>query len=308
MAVDVVVLASWNADLTSHVERPPLRGETLMGQGFVVGPGGKGSNAAIAAARQGARVAVIARVGDDDFGRMALDLWAREGLDTRAVAVAAGEPSGVAQILIYPGGDNSIVVSPGANAGLDAAQVGSAGGVLGGCRVMVASFELPLPAVRAALRLGREAGAVTVLNPAPAQPLPPDLAPLVDVLTPNATEVNALAGQPPEADPALAASQLLEQGVGAVLLTLGERGAVIYRSGRPPHALRGWAVPVTDTVGAGDTFTGTLAAALARGLALEDASRLANAAAALSVQGRGAIGGMPTLEALTRWLAHRPAA
>lgn len=305
MKPDVVAIASWNADLTSQVPRPPVRGETLMGQGFTVGPGGKGSNAAVAAARQGARVAIVARTGQDDFGRMALDLWRSEGIDTQAVVQVADQGSGVAQILVYPDGDNSIVVSPGANAGLDQAQVAGASAVLAACRVVMASFEVPLAAVQAAFGMARAAGACTVLNPAPAQALPVQLAPLVDWLTPNQTEVCALAGMPVDTDPALAAQALLALGVGAVVVTQGGDGATLYRAGQAAWHVNGWQVTVTDTVGAGDTFTGTLAAALARGEPAQNAVRLANAAAALSVRGRGAIGGMPGLQEVTSWLAEQ---
>jgi ribokinase len=307
MSPDVVVVASWNADLSSRVARPPARGETLMGDGFEVSPGGKGSNAAVAAARQGARVAVLARIGRDDFGRMALALWTGEGIDTQTVEQVPDEPSGVAQILTYPDGDNSIVVSPGANAGLGPVQVAAAAPLIGACRVAVASFEVPLPATLAAFRLARAGGALTLLNPAPAQTLPAELAGLVDVLTPNQTEVCVLAGLPMEADPAEAARALLALGVGAVVVTLGKEGAVLFRSGHTPHTVPGWTVPVTDTVGAGDTFTGALAAALARGVALPDALPIANAAAALSVRGRGAIAGMPSLSEVGQWLATHAA-
>ena len=300
---DVVAIASWNADLTSQVQRPPLRGETLMGHGFTVGPGGKGSNAAVAAARQGACVAIVARTGQDDFGRMALDLWHREGIDTQAVVQVADQSSGVAQILVYPDGDNSIVVSPGANAGLDAAQVRQAAAAMAACRVVMASFEVPLAAVLEAFIMARAAGACTVLNPAPAQVLPTALVGLVDVLTPNQTEVCALAGLPDDADPALAAQALLDLGVGAVVLSLGSQGATLYRKHHAPHHEHGWTVPVTDTVGAGDTLTGSLAAACARGEPLPAAVRMANAAAALSVRGRGALGGMPSLNEVSEWLA-----
>lgn len=304
---DVVVVASWNADLSSRVARPPARGETLMGHSFEVSPGGKGSNASVAAARQGARVAVLARIGHDDFGRLALALWTGEGIDTQAVEQVPDEPSGVAQILTYPDGDNSIVVSPGANAGLGPVQVAAAAQLIGACRVAVASFEVPLPATLAAFRLARASGALTLLNPAPAQLLPAELAPLVDVLTPNQTEVCVLAGLPMEADPADAAHGLLAMGVGAVVVTLGKEGAVLFRNDHAPHAVSGWAVPVTDTVGAGDTFTGALAAALARGVALPDALPIANAAAALSVRGRGAITGMPSLSEVSQWLTTHAA-
>lgn len=301
---EVVVIASWNADLSSRVARPPGRGETLMGQDFEVGPGGKGSNAAVAAARQGARVAVLARIGRDAFGSMALALWSHEGMDTGAVVQVEGEPSGVAQILTYPDGDNSIVVSPGANAGLDATHAAAAMPRWPACRVVVASFEVPTPATAEAFRLARGAGALTLLNPAPAQPLPLALGPLVDVLTPNQHEACTLAGLPADADPADAARVLLERGVGAVAVTMGRDGVVLFRSGLAPLRVQGWSMPVTDTVGAGDTFTGALAAALARGAPLADAVEFANAAAALSVRGRGAIAGMPTRAEVTEWLAQ----
>ena len=291
-APDVVSIASWNADLTSHAERAPLRGETLQGHGFSVGPGGKGSNASVAAARQGARVAIVARTGQDDFGRMGLDLWQREGIDTRAVVQDDRAASGVALILVYPDGDNSIVVSPGANSGLDQAQVRTAASALAACKVVMATFEVPLPATREAFALARAAGATTVLNPAPARAFPAELAGLVDLLTPNETELATLAGV--HGNPAAAAQALLDQGVRAVLVTLGSHGVALYRPGQPVHMEPGHHMPVRDTIGAGDTFNGALAAALARGEALEQAVRWANAAAALSVRASGAIAGMPS--------------
>ncbi len=291
-APDVVSIASWNADLTSHAERAPLRGETLQGHGFSVGPGGKGSNASVAGARQGARVAMVARTGQDDFGRMGLDLWQREGIDTRAVVQDEREASGVALILVYPDGDNSIVVSPGANAGLDAAQVRTATSALTLCKVVMATFEVPLPATREAFALARAAGATTVLTPAPARACPAELAGLVDLLTPNETELATLAGV--HGNPAGAAQALLDQGVRAVLVTLGSHGVALYRPGQLVHMEPGHHMPVRDTIGAGDTFNGALAAALARGETLEEAVRWANAAAALSVRASGAIAGMPS--------------
>lgn len=291
-APDVVSIASWNADLTSHAERAPLRGETLQGHGFSVGPGGKGSNASVAAARQGARVAIVARTGQDEFGRMGLDLWQREGIDTSAVVQDEREASGVALILVYPDGDNSIVVSPGANSGLDQAQVRSAASALAACKVVMATFEVPLPATREAFALARAAGATTVLNPAPARPFPAELAGLVDLLTPNETELATLAGV--QGNPAAAAQALLNQGVRAVLVTLGSHGVALYRPGQPVHTVPGHQMPVRDTIGAGDTFNGALAAALARGEPLEQAVPWANAAAALSVRASGAIAGMPS--------------
>lgn len=304
-SADVVCIASWNVDLVSRIPRPPARGETLLASGFDMGPGGKGSNAAIACARQGARVALVARIGDDDFGRMGLALWAGEGIGARHVQIAPGERSGVAQILIYPDGDNSIAVAPGASAGLDARQVESAAPVIAAARVVVASCEVPLEATLAAFRLARAHGVRTLLNPAPASPLPDELLALTDVLTPNETELLALAG-PAHTTADEAAAELLRRGVGAVIATLGSAGCRLWRAGGAGHAVPGWRMEaVVDTVGAGDTFTGSLAAALARGEALEAGMACANAAAALSVTGRGAIGGMPSLQRTRELLATR---
>ena len=307
MTFDVICLASWNADLVSRVPRPIARGETLMASGFSIGPGGKGSNAAIACARQGAKVAVIARIGKDDFGRMALALWAREGIDASMVEVVVGEPSGVAQILVYDDGDNSIAVAPGAGAGLAAHHADAAAAALGRARVVMASNEVPQAATHAAFAHARQGGGLTLLNPAPAQPLPDALLALCDLLTPNETELRLLAGMPAGTPTAAAAEALLARGAGAVAVavTLGAAGCALFRPGQPALALAGHAVQVADTIGAGDTFTGAMAASLARGEPLEAALACANAAAALSVGERGAITGMPGLDAVRALLALR---
>ena len=298
VSAEVVCLASFNADLTSRVPRPPARGETLLASGFTIGPGGKGSNAAVACARQGARVAVLARLGQDDFGRMALALWAREGIFTGAVEQAAGEPTGVAQIWVYDDGDNSIAVAPGAGAGLGAQQAANAADLIRAARVVMAPNEVPSAATMAAFAIARAAGVTTLLNPAPARLLPHGLLALCDVLTPNETELRALAGLADDAPLEAAAGALLVQGAGAVLATLGAAGCALFRPRRPALRIAGHAMPVADTVGAGDTFTGALAAALARGLPLDEAMRWGNAAAALSVTRPGAIAGMPARQAV----------
>jgi ribokinase len=300
---EVICLASWNADLVSRVPRPIARGETLLASGFTIGPGGKGSNAAIACARQGAKVAVIARIGSDDFGRMALDLWAREGIDAAMVEVVEGEPSGVAQILVYDDGDNSIAVAPGAGAGLGARHADAAAERLRQARVVMASCEVPIDATLAAFAHARRGDAITLLNPAPARPLPDELVALCDLLTPNETELRVLAGVTPDAAPQAAARVLLARGTGAVAVTLGAAGCALFRSDQPPLAIAGHKVQVADTIGAGDTFTGALAAGLARGEPIETALTWANAAAALSVGARGAITGMPVLAAVRELLA-----
>jgi len=290
---EVVCIASWNADLVVRVPRPIARGETLLASGFEISPGGKGSNAAVAAARLGARVALVARVGDDDFGRMGLDLWRDAGIATGHVEVARGERSGVAQIQVFDDGDNSIAVYRGATAGLAARHAEAAAETLRGCRVVMASHEVPLDCALAAFRIARRDGALALLNPAPAQPLPDEVLAEVDLLTPNETELRVLAGVDDAAPLDAAAARLLERGVSAVLVTLGASGCRLYRRAAPVHAEPGWRVTVADTIGAGDTFTGALAAGLAAGLSLEPALRRANAAAALSVRGHGALAAMP---------------
>jgi ribokinase len=278
-----------------------------MASGFAISPGGKGSNAAVAAARQGARVALIARIGQDDFGRMGLALWQAEGIDSCHVVQAEGESSGVAQILVYEDGDNSIAVCPGAGAGLSAQHADAARSALLACRVVMASCEVPLAATERAFQIAREAGALTLLNPAPARPLPDALIALTDLLTPNESEVRLLAGMAADAPVQSAAQALLARGAAAVLVTLGAEGCVLYRTGEAPVSLSGRRMVVADTIGAGDTFTGALAAALARGENLPQAMVCANAAAALSVTGTGAIGGMPDLPKVRALLAQSPA-
>lgn len=302
-SADVVCVASWNADLTSRVARPLARGETLMASAFSISPGGKGSNAAVAAARQGARVALIARIGDDDFGRMGMDLWAAEGIATGQVEQAAGERSGVAQILVYDDGDNSIAVYPGAGAGLGARHAQAAAQLLANCRVVMASCEVPVEATLQAFRLARQGQALTVLNPAPARPLPGELLALVDVLTPNESELLELAGPGCAGSIDAAATLLMERGTRSVLVTLGAAGCRLYQRGQAPLGLAGRAMPVADTIGAGDTFTGTLAAALARGESVPAAMQWANAAAALSVMRHGAISGIPSRAEVAALLA-----
>jgi len=292
---DVVCVASWNADLISKVARPIARGETLMASDFSISPGGKGSNAAVAAARQGARVALLARIGDDDFGRMGMDLWHTEGINTTHVEQVAGERSGVAQILVYEDGDNSIAVYPGAGSGLGARHAQAAAALLAGCRVVMASCEVPAEATLQAFQLARAAGALTVLNPAPARPLGDEMLALVDVLTPNESELLLLAGEAHAGSTDQAAARLLDRGARAVLVTLGAAGCRLYQAGQAPQSIPGRTMAVRDTIGAGDTFTGALAAALARGEALPAAMQWANAAAALSVTRHGAIDGIPRL-------------
>lgn len=298
---DIVCIASWNVDLIARIPQPLERGQTVLASHFERQPGGKGSNAAIAAARQGATVGLIARIGGDDFGQMGLDLWAREGIDVSHVVRATGEANGTALILVYGDGDNSIAVYPGAGIGLQVSHVLDAQAMLTAARVVMASCEVPLQATKQAFALARQHGVTTLLNPAPAVPLPDNLWPLVDVLTPNEGELQLLAG---EDQTNRAAQRLLDRGVKAIAVTLGAQGCALYRPGETALTIPGHRVHVADTIGAGDTFTGSLAAALARGEAWDNALRFANAAAALSTQAQGAVSAMPTRQAVMQWMAQ----
>ncbi|MFN0183130.1 MAG: ribokinase [Aquabacterium sp.] len=304
MSAEVVCLASFNADLGIRIARPLRRGETAPGRGFSIGPGGKGSNAAVACARQGARVAVLACIGDDAHGALALRTWQAEGIDTEAVRHHADLPTGVALIQVFDDGDNAIAVAAGANAALDAAAVDDGAALIRGARVVMASCEVPLDAVQAAFALARAAGVVTLLNPAPAMPLPDALLALCDVLTPNRGELLALAGAPASSGDIDAAARALQaRGAGTVVATLGPDGCTAWPAGGTAVSLQGHRVAVVDTIGAGDCFSGTLAAALARGLGWPQALRRANAAAALSTTGTGALGGMPSAGQVDQLLA-----
>lgn len=303
MPVEVVCVASWNVDLIAHIPQPLQRGETRLAHGFERLPGGKGSNAAIAAARQGASVGLIARIGGDDFGQMGLDLWSREGIASEHVVRGEGEVNGTALILVYEDGDNSIAVYPGAGAGLTAGHVHAASVMLAQARVVMASCEVPLATTHAAFEIARRYGVLTLLNPAPAMPLPDALWPLVDVLTPNEGELLMLAGAE---DVDTAAHILLAKGAGAVVVTLGERGCALFQPNSQALYVPGHSMVVIDTIGAGDTFTGSLAAALAQKTPWPESLQWANAAAALSTQAHGAVTAMPTRAHVQDLLRPKP--
>jgi ribokinase len=305
--IDVLVVGSLNMDLRLQVPRLPRPGETLTGTAFDTDPGGKGANQAVAAARQGARVALLGAVGDDAHGRTLIAGLRADGIDTTAVATLAGMPTGTAALLLQPGGENSIVVIPGANHAVTAATVQAHADRLRQARVVVAQLECPLDAVTAALQLARSAGALTLLNAAPAQPLDDTLLGLLDGLIVNETEAAELTGHPvADAAAALAAAEALRhRGPRHVLVTLGAEGLVLAG----PHgslALPAPCVTAVDTTGAGDTVVGALAAALATGRPLREALVRAQAAAALAVTRAGAQSAMPTAAAVDAFLARNP--
>jgi ribokinase len=295
----VVVVASVNVDLVVTVGRLPLTGETVTGGRFARHHGGKGGNQAVAAARLGAKTVFIGAVGDDAFGAEARLALEAEGVDLQGLATLAGEVTGVALILVESGGENSIAVAGGANDAVTPSLVRRGLRSLGlrADDVVLVGHEIPTASAREALRLGREVGATTILNPAPADGLDPDTLALADILTPNRGELASLTGDDGPAAGPIALS-LLEGSTGrAIVVSLGGDGALLVVGGgtTPIPAPR---VAVVDTVGAGDTLNGALAAGLAAGLALPEAARRAVAAASLAVTREGAREGMPTLHEL----------
>ncbi|MBN1965849.1 MAG: ribokinase [Anaerolineae bacterium] len=290
----ITVIGSYNTDLTIFTPRMPQPGETVLGKNFKTGPGGKGSNQAVAAARLGADVTFVGRIGRDMFGEMARDLWAEEGIDASHVITDPTHATGVASILVDEGGENIIVVASGANWAVSAADAEQAEAAIAESKVLLMQLETPLEAVQRALEIARAHDVLTILNPAPGQVLTPALLSLVDILTPNQSETAIISGsrQPDDIGMAQAVQKL---GVNAVVMTQGSAGVLLsdpagaqrYPAFSPP----GEAI---DTTGAGDAFNGALAVALAEGHVLADAIRFATAAAAISVTRPGATDSMPT--------------
>lgn len=306
---DVIFIGSFVMALTTRLPRMPHGGESLIADLLDVGPGGKGSNQAVAAARLGASVGLVAKVGADLFGAEALKLYAAEGIDSAHVIQTRDEQTGVALIYLEHSGQNRIGIYPGANATLSAAEVRAIAQAPGfaSAKVIATQLEIGDEAVRAAVALGREHGLTVLLNPAPARPLTGDILAQVDILTPNEGESRLLLGldaNDTSIGHADVARQLLALGPRTVINTLGEQGCLIVEHGREPLHVPAFAVNAIDTVGAGDAFSGGLATALAEGQPLAEAARWACATAALSVMHVGAIPGLPNRTAVQALLAR----
>lgn len=291
----IAVMGIFVADLAFRTPRLPIPGETVLGRQFRIGPGGKGSNQSVAAARLDGNVAFISKIGHDTFGRMARETFAAEGIDASHVRGTDAAETGAAAILVDDQGENAIVVVPGAAAHLTTDDITDAAPMVAGAKVFMTQLELPVDRVAEGLALARHHGVLTILNPAPAVPLPDDVLALVDCLTPNESEAEALSGVPVRslADAERAADALLARGPGAVIMTLGAQGALVCRGGTKVHVPAVDAGPVVDTTGAGDAFNGGLAVALAEGKDLVEAAHFGCAVAGLSVTRPGTAPSMP---------------
>lgn len=292
MARKVVVVGSFNMDLTTTVARMPRPGETVLGDVFTTGPGGKGSNQAIAAARLGAQVTFVGRIGVDTFGEAALAIWAQDGVDTRYVIRDPDRATGVAPIFVDQDGENMIVVALGANLALGPADVDAAADAIRAADVLLTGLEIPIATAAHALKIAKAAGVRTILNPAPAQPLTHEMLLTADVLTPNESELEVLSGLAID-DVEQAARMVKAHQDQYVVVTLGSQGAAYFGPGGH-GVVPVFPVNVVDTTGAGDAFNGGLAVALSEGLSMPEAVRFASAAAALCVTKRGTAASMPT--------------
>lgn len=295
----IAVVGSYGVGLTMRVPKMPAPGETVSGGTFHEGPGGKGSNQAIGAARLGAEVSLLTAIGDDAFGRSAHALWIAEGIDDAHV-VTTSSATMVGFILVDPSGENCISIAPGALDTLDEASVEPFRSTIAEADIVVVSMEIPLPAVMAALRIARTVGTRTLLNPAPAQLLPDELWSLVDVITPNQTEAPVLLGLAPDhglSDHQLV-SELRQRTGGIAILTRGSDGALISDSNGSVEVPAQRVEHVVDTTGAGDSFNAALAVALAEGQQLTAATAFAAAAGAHAVTIAGVIPSLPTRDQL----------
>jgi ribokinase len=304
----VCVVGSANVDLIFRTERLPARGETLAASDMRVGSGGKGANQAVMAALLRARVSLVARVGSDSFGRQLVDNLNSYGVDTTHTCVDPNRTTGVASIMVDDDAHNCIIVSEGANGRLSPADVQAAGEVLSGARVLVCQLETPIAATMEAFRIARGAGGRTILNPAPAKPLPQELLQLTDVCVPNETEAALLTGidtSTPEGARE-AARVLKEQGPRAVIITLGSRGCLVDDESGVAH-FPAWRTLAVDPTGAGDAFVGALAASLAAGVSLRAALPRASAAAALSVSKPGAQASFPSVDEVDAFMRQSSA-
>ena len=299
----IAVVGSSNMDLVVKSKRIPATGETILGGDFIMVPGGKGANQAVAAAKLGAQVFFMAKLGDDIFGLQSLNNFKKEGVSTKYVLQTQEAPSGVALIMVDDEGNNVIVVAPGANHKLSPEDVKAAESDIASSGALVAQLEVPIKTIEFAAELANKSNVPFILDPAPAQKLSPELLNTVDVLTPNETEAQILTGieVKDQKSAEAAAQKLLEWGVKNVILTVGASGYLsVGKEGTEFVAAR--KVTAADSTAAGDAFTGSLAVGLAKGQTLSEAASFANNVAAVSVTRMGAQPSMPTVEEIDRFI------
>jgi ribokinase len=302
----IVILGIFVADTAYRAERQPKMGETILGNSFVLGPGGKGSNQSVAAAMAGGRVHFITRLGADAFAEIAQATWAKAGV-VPEVKVDHESYTGAAYIFIENAtGNNAIIVAPGAAGRVSVQDVEEKAGLIQSAAIFVTQLEQPIPAAQRALEIARAAGVTTILNPAPAASLSDAMLSLCDFVTPNESEAEALTGLRVTSvvEAKAAAVALLAKGVGAVIITLGDKGALYHDAQQTVHVPVVSAGPVVETTGAGDAFNGGFAVALAEGRNVIDAVRFGCATAGISVTRPGTAPAMPARAEIDALLAR----
>lgn len=302
----VVILGVFVADTAYRAARAPKMGETIMGESFALGPGGKGSNQAVAAAMAGADTHFITRLGRDPFADMALATWKKAGV-TPAITQHSDSYTGAAYIFIEAAtGNNAIIICPGVAGTINESDIDARSDLIRSASVFIVQLEQPMAAAMRALQIARAAGVRTILNPAPAAPLPEGMLALCDYVTPNETEAEALTGLPvTTVDEAIAAAKALRtMGAGAALVTLGDKGALYHDAVQTVHVPAISAGPVVETTGAGDAFNGGFAAALANGADPISAVRFGCATAGISVTRAGTAPSMPARAEIEALLAR----
>ena len=289
----ILVVGSSNTDMTAKTKNLPRPGETVLGGVFTMGAGGKGANQAVAARRLGGKVQFICKVGRDMFGDNAVKQYEAEGLDTSGI-LRSDLPSGVALIYVDEHAENCIVVASGANGDLGEADIEASRKAIEACGILLLQLESPIPSVLKAAKIAHEAGAMVVLNPAPACDLPEELFRYIDLFIPNETELSTFSGLPVEdAESAQKAAAVMQgKGVGKLIVTMGSKGALICEGG-PAVFVPAHKVKAVDTTAAGDTFCGALCVAISEGKSLKEAAEVACAASALTVQKMGAQNSSP---------------
>lgn len=306
----ICVVGSLSCDLVMRVPRRPQKGETIIGSEFATFVGGKGNNQALAAARAGGIVSMIGRVGRDHFGDTIEHKLKTTSVDCRYLSRDEELSTGIADILVDADGDNSICIAPQANSRLSAENIEAAREVIAESKFLLMQLEIPIETVLAAARLGRKESSIVILNPAPAPiggALPEELWSLLDLIVPNQTEAELLTGIPVvDLMSAIDAARALQsKGVGKVIITMGEMGALLLEEGKIPSVCPAFEVPVVDTTAAGDAFCGALVAALSRGATMDEAMVAGCAAGALATTTLGAEPSLPTRTEIEKLIASR---
>ena len=297
----ITVVGSTNTDLVIQTPRFPEAGETIKGTDFKIFPGGKGANQAVAAARLGAEVNFITKIGQDDFGKKALQNFQSEGIKTDYILIDEHHPSGVALIEVDQQGQNCIVISPGANGNLTVEDIKPITHIIENSDVVLLQLEIPLQTVGFVMEIGSNSGSIVILNPAPAEKMPVEYLKNISFITPNQIEAEMLTGlSAPDQDTTF--DWLMDKGVETVIITMGEKGAH-FKSASDRGEVAGFKMKAVDTTAAGDAFNAGLAVAIAQGFSTREAIRFANAVGALSVTKMGAQPSLPSRVEVEKFLS-----